>query len=304
MYRTFRFTSADGTSLLGWTNDGEGPTVLVLNGLAVPPEAWPRLLDPNCGYNVIGYNHRGTFGSDKPDDIERIRIDDHVDDAFALLDELGIDSALLIAWSYGVNISFEIARRDPARVAGMVMICGVPGGTFHSAFAPLMIPRPLRRPLSLGVAKLGEFLAPPINAVAKALPRHRVVAEMLRQSRIIMPTATNEDVLFWLDAFAKGDFKWYFQMFPPAGEHERIETDFLKCPITVAAGSFDPLTSMLDVVAFAEQIEHAKIHVLLGTHFLPLEYPDQIMEMLNDVAAQSGVVDLTDSADLAEVSGR
>src|SRR5690242_17419252 len=138
MYRTFRFESSDGTSLLGWTNDGDGPTVLVLNGLAVPPEAWPRLLDPDCGYRVIGYNHRGTFGSDKPEDPERIRIDDHVDDAFALMDQLDVDRAILVAWSYGVNISFEIARRDPERVAGMVMLAGVPGGTFHSAFAPLM----------------------------------------------------------------------------------------------------------------------------------------------------------------------
>ncbi|MCU0280116.1 MAG: hypothetical protein MUE31_14665, partial [Candidatus Nanopelagicales bacterium] len=85
MYSTFTFTSADGTELLGWTNDGEGPTVVVCNGLGVPPEAWPRLLDPHCGYKVVGWNHRGGLGSGRPSDPERIRVEDHVADALALM---------------------------------------------------------------------------------------------------------------------------------------------------------------------------------------------------------------------------
>ena len=109
MFSTFTFTSADGTELLGWTNNGTGPDVVVCNGLGVPPEAWPRLLDPHCGYRVVGWNHRGGLGSGRPADPDRIRVEDHVADALALMAHTKVDRALLVAWSLGVNVSFEIA---------------------------------------------------------------------------------------------------------------------------------------------------------------------------------------------------
>lgn len=288
-YRTFTFTSPDGTKIEGWTNDGDGPTVLVCNGLGVPPEAWPRLLDPNCGYRVYGYNHRGTLGSERPSDEDRIRIDDHVADALALIEHVDIDQAILIAWSYGVNISFELARQAPQHVAGLVMVAGVPGGTLDSAFAPLLVPRQFRKPLSLAVSKAGKFIGPQINNLVRHVPINRTTADLLRYSHVIMPSAQTDDVVNWMETFAQHDFAWYFNLFPAAGEHERMDPSFIDVPITVAAGGLDPLTSMLDVVAFAEEIEHSEIHVLRGTHFLPLEFPDEIMAMLDGVLVRSAL---------------
>lgn len=287
MYSTFEYQSADGTIIEGWTNNGDGPVVMVCNGLGVPPEAWPRLLDPNCGYQVFGYNHRGTLGSHRPADPERIRIDDHVADAYALMEEMEIQKALLVAWSYGVNVSFELTKRYPERVAGLVMCAGVPGGTLDAAFGPLMVPRPLRKPLSIAVARTGEFISPQLNALARAIPKTRATAEVMRHTGLIMPYAKAEDIVPWLDSFGKHDFGWYFHMFPAAGEHEPIDPSFVQVPIAVAAGGLDTLTSMRDVVAFAEKIDHAEIHVLHGTHFIPLEFPDEVMAMLDRVMLQS-----------------
>lgn len=295
-YSTFRFDGRDGTSLLGWHNDGSGPVVIVSNGLCVPPEAWPRLLDPECGYRVFGWNHRGSLGSDKPDDPSRIRVQDHADDAMALMEHVGVDRALFAGWSIGVNVAFEVARREPRRVAGMLMCAGVPGATLESAFAPLMVPKPLRKPLSLAVITVGKRLGGQLNALARTLPKGRPLAELLRHAGFVMPRARNEDLLPWLHAFARHDFGWYFHMFPAAGEHERMDPSFIDCPITVAAGGFDTLTSMRDVVAFAEQIEHAEIHVLHGTHLVPLEFPDEVMEMLDGVLARSDLADMADQA--------
>lgn len=290
-YTTFRFTAHDGTSLLGWHNDGEGPPVVVSNGLGVPPEAWPRLLDPDCGYRVYGWNHRGVMGSDRPRDLERIRVEDHADDAIALMDHLGLTSAIFVAWSIGVNVSVEVAQREPDRVAGMLMCAGVPGATLESAFAPLMVPKPLRKPLSLAVARTGKAIGGPLTALARVVPKGEPLAFFLRQSRLVMPWARHEDLVPWLESFARHDFGWYFHLFPKAGEHERVDPSFIRCPITVAAGGWDTLTSMRDVVAFAEQIEHAEVHVLHGTHLIPLEFPDEIMSMLDGVLMRSALAD-------------
>ncbi len=310
MYSTFEFTSEDGTVLEGWTNNGTGPPILVCNGLGVPPEAWPRLLDPDCGYRVVGYNHRGTLGSAKPADPDRIRIDDHVADALAVLDHVGIDRALLVAWSYGVNVSFELTLRYPERVAGLVMCAGVPGGTLDSAFAPLLVPRQLRRPMSIAVAKTGELVGPQLNALARLIPVNRTTADVMRYTGMIMPSARSEDILPWLETFMKQDFSWYFHLFPPAGEHERMDPSFVEVPVTVAAGGMDALTSMLDVVAFAKEIEHAEVHVLRGTHFLPLEFPDEIMAMIDgvllrsDLASEQVVQERTSVIDIRTYNGQ
>ena len=76
-----------------------------------------------------------------------------------------------------------------------------------------------------------------------------------------------------------------------------MDPSFVQCPITVVAGGFDVMTSMRDVVAFAQRIDHAEVHVLNATHFVPLEFPDEIMAMLDGLLVRS---DLTVPANLGE----
>lgn len=300
--RTFTFTGDDGTEILGWSNEGSGPTIVVCNGLGVPPEAWPRLLDPDCGYLVLGWNHRGGLGSGKPADPERIRVEDHVDDALALMDQQGVDKALLVAWSIGVNVSFEIAARQPERVAGMVMVAGVPGGTFDAAFSYLMVPKPLRRPAGLAVTRAGQVIGRPLTMLARAVPKGRPFAEILRHSGFMLPAAQTDDVVPWIRNFLEHDFQWYFRLMTAGAEHEHMDPSFITCPITVVAGGFDVMTSMRDVVAFARRIAHAEVHVLHATHFAPLEYPDEILAMIDGVLSRSELAPLASAAVRARTS--
>ncbi len=287
MYSTFTFTSADGTELLGWSNDGQGPTVVVCNGLGVPPEAWPRLLDPHCGYRVVGWNHRGGLGSGRPSDPERIRVEDHVADGLALMEHEGIDRALLVAWSLGVNVSFEIAAAHPEKVAGMLMCAGVPGGTFDAAFASLMVPKPLRKTSGLVVSRAGQVIGRPLTMLARSVPKGNTFAEVLRHSGFMLPSAQTKDVVPWIRSFLEHDFEWYFRLMRAAADHEPMDPSFVECPITVVAGGFDVMTSMRDVVSFAEKIPHAEVHVLQATHFVPLEFPDEVMAMLDGLLVRS-----------------
>ena len=83
--RFYTVTSADGTELAAWTNDVDGPTVLLCNGLGTNPYTWPALLDPDCGVRVISWNHRGTGGSARPTDPEHVAVESFVEDAVAVL---------------------------------------------------------------------------------------------------------------------------------------------------------------------------------------------------------------------------
>ena len=120
--RHFPVTSRDGTRLNAWTNDVDGPTVLLCNGLGTNLYAWPAVLDPSCGVRVVSWNHRGTDGSDRPADPTHVGVEAFVEDALAVMDHEDIGACVLMGWSIGVNTMFEVAVQHP-RHAVMV-----PGG--------------------------------------------------------------------------------------------------------------------------------------------------------------------------------
>ena len=287
VHRDFDLMAGDGTRLTAWTNDGEGTPVLVCNGMGVPPEAWPRLVKPDCGYQVVGWNHRGGMGSDRPEDPRRIEIDDHVDDALALLDAMGWERAFLVAWSLGVNVSFELAAAHPDRVLGLLSVAGVPGGTFDTLFAPLFIPRQLRKPVGLGLSLAGQAFGWQLNLLARVVPTGRTFAEVLRHSGFMLPYADAEVVEPWVRSFIQHDWSWYFRLAQALARHEPLDPSFVTCPVTIAAGRWDVLTSMHDVVAVSHQVPHAEVHVLPGSHFLPLEFPDELMVMLDELVVRA-----------------
>ena len=161
--RYFPVTSGDGTRLQAWTNDVAGPTVLLCNGLGTNPYSWPALLDPACGVHVVSWNHRGTGGSARPRDTERVGIDAFVEDALAVMDDQDIASCVVMGWSMGVNTMFELAVTHPGRVTGLYAVGGVPGDTFSSMGAPILLPRPLRKPLTVSIARTLKRLGKPVH---------------------------------------------------------------------------------------------------------------------------------------------
>jgi len=107
--RFYDVKSADGTRLRAWTNDADGPTVLLCNGLGTNPYAWPALLRSDCGVRVISWNHRGVGGSERPADRSRVDVTAGVEDAIAVLDDAEVESCPVLGWSIGVNTAFELA---------------------------------------------------------------------------------------------------------------------------------------------------------------------------------------------------
>jgi 3-oxoadipate enol-lactonase len=103
--------SADGTAVRAWCNDGVGAPVLICNGLGTPPEAWPGITARGSGFRVVTWYQRGLGGSERPADPSRVRVEDHVEDARAVLDAFGMESATALGWSLGVNVAFELASR-------------------------------------------------------------------------------------------------------------------------------------------------------------------------------------------------
>lgn len=287
MATSFDFVSPDGTRLRGWANDAEGLPLVIANGLGTIPEAWPALVAPDSGYDTVTWYHRGTFGSQRPRDRSRVRIEDHVDDMVALMDARGIERALVACWSIGVNVGFEMTQRHPERIAGLLAVAGVPGGTFATMGGPLHIPRWLRRPLATRTAKVSRLAGPALTWLAPKLPLDSRTAWLLSHSGFMLPGADPELLITMLREFVQQDWRWYLDLAVAASEHSPMDLAFVECPVTLVAGRHDVLTSMHDVIDAAARIPHAQITVLPGSHFLPLEHSDLVHTALDELARRS-----------------
>jgi 3-oxoadipate enol-lactonase len=278
----FDFTSSDGTRVTGWRSETDadgaahGLPVVISNGLGTPPAAWPTIVRSDSGFRVATWYYRGTGGGERPSDPTRIRIENHVEDMLALMDHEGIDQALVACWSLGVNVGFEFARAHPDRVACLIAVAGVPGGTFRAMFGPLRVPRRFRHDLGVAAAKLGRRIGPQLSWVSAHIPLNRATASVINHSGFVLPAAKPDRLIPALEEFRAHDFRWYFSLAVAAAEHEPMDLAFVTVPVTLVAGRYDVLTSMHDMVEAASRIPHAELHLLPGSHFLPLEFPDEL----------------------------
>ena len=101
----------------------------------------------------------------------RVGIEEFVEDALSVMDHFGVDRAVLMGWSMGVNTAFELALRHPERVTGIFAVAGVPGDTFATMLGPVP-PAPRGRPRRHGrpVPAAQARPAAPSSPVTTRLP--------------------------------------------------------------------------------------------------------------------------------------
>lgn len=284
--------SDDGTRLRAWTNDPEGvidgPTVVLCNGLGTNAYAWPALLDPDCGVRVVSWHHRGVGGSERPRDRSHCRIEDIVDDGLSVMDHFGIDRAVLMGWSMGVNTMFELALRHPERVSGLFAVAGVPGDTFATMLAPLRVPRPLARLLTVNTARAAKHAGCLLSPVTRRLPVGPLTIAALSHSGFMLPVRDPEMAALAVREFLSTPLDWYFHLALHTSQHARVSLRHLQVPTAFVAGTYDVLAGARDMASAAARVPGATYHELPGTHFLSLEQPDEVHRLLLELLERVG----------------
>jgi pimeloyl-ACP methyl ester carboxylesterase len=281
--RFYDVTSADGTVLRAWTNDVEGPVLLLCNGLGTNPYAWPALLDPDCGVHVISWNHRGVGGSARPEDPDRVGQEVFVEDALAVLDDAGVAACAVAGWSIGVNTMFELAVTHPERVTGLFAVAGVPGETFGSMGAPLFIPRFARKPIATTVARVLGMAGRPLHRVTGSLRIGPLAGRVITHSGFMLPVADQQLARRAIREFLSTPTDWYMHLALASSLHARVSLRTIEVPTTFVAGRYDVLAASYDMRTAAERIPSAQYVELAGSHFLQMEKPREVHALLLDL---------------------
>ncbi len=284
--------SDDGTRLRAWTNDPDGamdgPTVILCNGLGTNAFMWPTLLEPDCGVRVISWNHRGVGGSDRPRDKRHVEIEHFVEDGLSVMDHFGVDRAVLMGWSMGVNTMFELASSHPERVRGLFAVAGVPGDTFATMLGPLRVPRVVARAVAVNASralKLGGRLITPVTSRLPVGPRTMAV---LGHTGFMFPLADTELAAAAVREFLATPVDWYFHLALRTAEHPRVRLSGIEVPACFVAGRWDVLTGTRDMASAAERLADATYVELDGSHFIQMEKPGEVHRLLLDFVARVG----------------
>jgi pimeloyl-ACP methyl ester carboxylesterase len=105
---------------------GDGAPVLVYPGFAdaiAYSRSSPLARGLRDDFRLIFADHRGQGRSEKPHDVESYAITTRIADATAILDELGIERAHYLGFSWGARLGFAIGEHAPERVLSLVL-CG------------------------------------------------------------------------------------------------------------------------------------------------------------------------------------
>src|SRR5439155_3257603 len=130
---------------LAYSQHGSGSRpVILLHGLLLSQRMHLPLAEDLAarGNRVITLDLLGHGASDRPRDMWRYSMSFFGEQVVALLDELGIDEAVVMGTSLGANTTLEVASLAPERLRGMVIEMPVLDNALLScalAFTPLLV---------------------------------------------------------------------------------------------------------------------------------------------------------------------
>lgn len=248
------------------------PVVLLLHGQPGLAAEWYRvveLLAATC--RLIAPDRPGYDG--RPE-----RVTDwlgNADAAAALLTELGVETAVVLCFSWATGAALELARRHPERVRGLVLVgsVGAPGSV---TLSDRLIALP-------GVLQLGRTLVgwtgPWIADAIVRLARSRLRDEDMRAFRA--------DVGLWRERkawrAAAAEQRYLVRDAPALERHVGEVT----VPVIVVAGTRDPYVPLASAAALARTLPNGRPVEVDAGHLMTVEAPavvaDAVRQLLEGV---------------------
>ena len=263
----------------------EGPTVLIANGIGVRYWGFTKQIEVlRPTHRIICWDYRGMGDSTMADPDGDVSMPRHALDARLLMDHLGVEQAVLVGWSMGVQVSLELIRAWPQRASGLVAMLGTYGKPFRTGLlSPLA---PLVETL-FGFGQRHPDLPQGILEFAVAFPglTYNILSATLFAGFNVDREILDADIAGVRDI----EKSLYMRTLLALADHDA--SDMLQdvpCPALVICGNYDWVTPPRSGRLIADNIPGGQYReVKGGTHFALIERPDLINKWLLELVART-----------------
>lgn len=292
-----RVVADDGTPIAYTYRNPDGPNapILLANGWSCSDAYWGALVPllEAAGHPIVLADTRGHGRSGLPRDPGRgaanLSLDDVsmprvARDLVCVLDDAGLDSALVVGHSMGVQSALEVYRLAPARTLGLVLIAGTaenPAKTFYGTSAGDAL-----FPIAAAVARWApELLAPAWATIGPATLGH----SLARLVRAAGPRATREDLHPYLLHLRTVDPAVVVLMAAAMRAHSAVDLlPEIEAPTLVVAAGADVFTPARCSEALHHGIAGSELIRFPGAgHTLPIEEPEPLGAAIVGFAART-----------------
>jgi len=245
--------------------EGDGPPVLLLNGVAMTAASWaPMAARLTDSYSIIRCDLRGQLLSPGP---APATLDEHAEDVVHLLDELGFERAHLLGTSFGGAVAAVTAARWPDRVRSLVTVASSAGSDQGMA-AKIQHWRDICLEIVAGGerTRLGEVIER-VSYSSGYRAAHAAELEDRRQALAALHDAWFESLAGLLASVMTRPFE--------------DDLAAIRCATLVVAAGEDLVVAAQRTHALAESIEGAEYRVIDGAgHAVVIERPEELAGIL------------------------
>ncbi len=267
--------ASDGTEFPYLVTSGQGPWILLVNGLAASHKLWHHVIDYlRDQYRFLTWDPRGLYDSDSDPRPSHgsSPVADHARDLRAVLATENIERATWMAWSAGAQIALEALPELSDRVSHLVLL----NPTFGAMpFGPLAPVRSSVAPRFLALLERSHRLS---GAVVHRAARWPESPSWLQRLGLVGPTIEEEALAEVAAAFGKLNMHAFFHNLHAFESHDPSpRVDQTRVPTLLVTGQRDLVSPRDAIEAASRRIPGSETFVIRGaSHYAPLEFPELI----------------------------
>jgi len=266
----------DGTRI-GYQVFGDGPCVVLANGLGGTYVAFRYLYEALESYKTICWDYRGLYTSSAPADPKANTVAHQVDDLMAILAHEQVDDFVLAGWSMGVQVGFETIKRHPGRVRGLYAINGTYGRAFRTVMGSRLIGQTI--PMLLRLVRAQAAL---VGRATKRVAGSAALISAMKRVGLVSETIDIEIFRQVAAGFQTIDWVIYSDLLNRLDEHDAEDVlASIDIPVTIVTGDKDLMTPPATAEHIHRLISGSRMVVIKGgTHYTPVEYPAILVDEL------------------------
>ena len=277
------FRTSDGEQLLYTTNfpidhKTEHAPVLVFNyGLLCSNLHWKYQLEwfSNAGFKILSHDFRGHFQSSGLENLANITFPRMAEDINELLDHLKITKAVAIGHSMGVNITLELAKLHPEKIACMVLISGttlpVRGVMFDNNLMEYIMPV---------VEQIKENYRRVLDLVWSTQAMNPLALELIHSQGFNKKQVSRDFIEMYMNRLAQLGPDLFMQLFSEMQQHDILgHLDQMQIPTLVMGGDKDRVIPFHLQRMLQQTLPQAELYLIKdGSHVPQVDFPERVNE--------------------------